>query len=78
MEFGLLDKHLEEETSALISLCISSWYWWIYATNFLIYCATTRDFRTVYRLFSADVCIKLGAQSLAARILPDEERNVLV
>ena len=46
-------------------------YWWVYASNFLIYVVTTRDFRTIYRLFLGDMATKLGAHNLAAQILPD-------
>ena len=77
LEFGLLDAYLEEDQAAFVSLCISSWYWWVYASNLLIYVATTRDFRTIYRVFLADMSIKCGAHSLAAKILPPKDRQAL-
>ena len=76
LEFGLLDIYLDKDL--FVSLCLMFWYWWLYATNFLIYCATTQDFRTIYRLFMADMAQWIGAASLAERILPPEEREGLV
>eukprot|EP00092_Neocalanus_flemingeri_P019236 GFUD01020838.1.p1 GENE.GFUD01020838.1~~GFUD01020838.1.p1 ORF type:complete len:240 (-),score=35.35 GFUD01020838.1:44-763(-) len=64
IEFGLLDTYFPENT-AFYSLCIMSWYWWIYASNFLIYVVTTQDFRTIYRLFLGDLAFKLCANSFA-------------
>ena len=78
VELGLFDINLQPETSAYVSLCISSWYWWIYAINFLVYVATTQVFRTIYRLFLGNMATKCGAHSLAAMILPPEDRQVLV
>eukprot|EP00092_Neocalanus_flemingeri_P011188 GFUD01012052.1.p1 GENE.GFUD01012052.1~~GFUD01012052.1.p1 ORF type:complete len:386 (-),score=63.12 GFUD01012052.1:152-1309(-) len=64
IEFGLLDTYFPENT-AFYSLCIMSWYWWIYASNFLIYVVTTQDFRTIYRLFLGDLAFKLCANNFA-------------
>jgi len=37
------------------SLYAYSWYWWMYAINFILYLLTLKDFRTIYRLFFNDV-----------------------
>ena len=71
---GFFDTHLTPEHSAYVSLCISSWYWWIYASNFLVYVATKQDCRTIYRLFLGNMATRFGAHSLAAKILPLEDR----
>jgi len=78
LDFGFLDSYLEGDKSALASLCFSSWYWWIYAINFLVYSATTQDFRIMYRLFMADTCIKFGAGALSDSIMSSQERQSLI
>ena len=35
-----------------------SWYWWMYASNFIIYITTLADFRKMYRLFFNDLFYK--------------------
>eukprot|EP00090_Calanus_glacialis_P001278 TRINITY_DN10896_c0_g1_i1.p1 TRINITY_DN10896_c0_g1~~TRINITY_DN10896_c0_g1_i1.p1 ORF type:complete len:373 (-),score=30.35 TRINITY_DN10896_c0_g1_i1:134-1252(-) len=40
----------------LNSLSAYSWYWWMYAINFILYLITLKDFRTIYCLFFNDVC----------------------
>jgi hypothetical protein len=76
LEFGLLDIHLKNY-SAFISLCISSWYWWIYASNFLIYVVTDREFRIIFRIFLGDMALGLNAERLAYKILPPTTQTTI-
>ena len=40
---------------AFYSMLLYSWHWWMYAINFFIYVATSKDFRSVYQLFLSDI-----------------------
>ena len=40
---------------AFYSMLLYSWHWWMYAINFFIYVATSKDFRSVYQLFLCDI-----------------------
>ena len=55
-----MDTEHGEGWDALISTVLYSWYWWMYACNFVIYVATNEDFRDIYTLFLGDL---LGAGS---------------
>ena len=71
VEFGVLETHLGPESATYWTQVILAWYWWIFGTNFFIYVSTTPVFRTIYRLFLGEMMLKLGATSMAARIMPD-------
>ena len=70
MEFGLLDAHLEPGMAAYWDQVILAWYWWIFGTNFFIYVSSTPVFRNIIRLFLGEMALKLGATSMAGRVLP--------
>ena len=40
---------------AFYSMLLYSWHWWMYAINFFIYVATSKDFRSVYQRFLCDM-----------------------
>merc|ERR1719270_1658759 len=46
-----------------VSLCVYSWYWWMYAINFLLYVTTLSDFRRLYKQLLSDFnIIKLNEE----------------
>jgi len=51
----------------VIHLTAYSWYWWMYAINFILYLITLEDFRGIYKLFFSDVTQMLQAQVLKNR-----------
>jgi len=46
-----------ETNRELVHLCVSSWFWWIFAINFLFYVLTLEDFRKLYRQLFFDLNI---------------------
>ena len=52
----LIIENMElEESGEVVYLCAYSWYWWMYASNFIIYIITLADFRKMYRQFFDDL-----------------------
>lgn len=43
----------------ILSIYAYSWYWWMYAINFILYLITLKDFCAIYTLFFNDVAWKL-------------------
>ena len=56
----LIIENMElEEQGELVSLVVYSWYWWMYAVNFILYVTTLSDFRKMYKQLFLDVfCTK--------------------
>ena len=46
-----------------VFLCAYSWYWWMYASNFIIYIITLADFRKMYRQFFNDLFYKCSLRT---------------
>ena len=68
----LIIENMElEDSGELGALCAYSWYWWMYAINFLLYITTLSDFRRLYKqLFSDLNIIKLNEE--------DSDMNTIV
>ena len=55
---------------AFYSMLLYSWHWWMYAINFFIYVATSKDFRSVYQRFLCDMLhLSCGSLQGAKNIL---------
>ena len=53
----VIENILIETNRELVHLCVSSWFWWIFAINFLFYVLTLEDFRKLYRQLFFDLNI---------------------
>ena len=53
----VIENVLIETNRELVHLCVSSWFWWIFAINFLFYVLTLEDFRKLYRQLFFDLNI---------------------
>ena len=51
----LLPVELGGLLSPFYSMVFYSFYWWMYGLNVVIYVATSRDFREMYRIFLQDM-----------------------
>ena len=58
---------------AFYSMLLYSWHWWMYAINFFIYVATSKDFRSVYRLFLSDI-LESGGKIVRRQQQTDEPK----
>ena len=58
---------------AFLSMLLYSWHWWMYAINFFIYVATSKDFRSVYRLFLSDI-LESGGKIVRRQQQTDEPK----
>ena len=51
----LVIENISLEDEDFVYLCAYSWYWWIYAINFMLYVATLSDFRKLFLQILNDI-----------------------
>ena len=51
----LVIENTSLEDEDFVYLCAYSWYWWIYAVNFMLYVATLSDFRKLFLQILNDI-----------------------
>ena len=51
----LVIENISLEDEDFVYLCAYSWYWWIYAVNFMLYVATLSDFRKLFLQILNDI-----------------------
>ena len=52
-------ENISTEDEDFVYMCAYSWYWWIYAVNFMLYVATLSDFRQLYLQILNDMGIRV-------------------
>ena len=63
----LVIENISVEDEDLVYLCAYSWYWWIYAVNFMLYVATLSDFRKLFLQVLYDIGFGVFPSQTTAR-----------